>query len=50
VSTELAAISRGISATMERQFRELNWVYRGLKVLVVRAAVLVAMVGVGWVV
>lgn len=48
VSTELVAINRGISATLERQFTALQAVYRGLKVLVVLAAVLIAMVGVGF--
>src|SRR5512143_1177621 len=49
LSAELVAINRGVTATLERQFAALKEVYRGLKLLVALAALLMGMVGVGWV-
>lgn len=49
LSAELVAINRGVTATLERQFAALKEVYRGLKLLVALAALLMGRVRVGWV-
>jgi hypothetical protein len=48
VSAELVVLNRSVSHALQRQFRALERVYRGLKALVVLAAAILALAGVVW--